>query len=102
MLRNYLRKKINFVSSAGILLLMFAVDATGYVPYPGKIPVNLLSIETPIVVHVNFETWPGFMRSFRVTIPGLSLPMDAASAPDCERELATKARDSYRRHRRSW
>ncbi len=62
-----------------------------YVPFPGKHKVRLISVEAANIVSVNFETWPGFGRTLRVTLPDLVLPGESAEPKPCELELAQKA-----------
>lgn len=62
-----------------------------YTPYPGQIEVKLIAVEKPHVIRVRFETWPGFYRDFRVTLPHVRVPDDSPQAPACERMLARRA-----------
>jgi len=84
------------LSISAIALLALATAATAaeqdanYVPYPGKIPVTVQGIDTPIAVQVAFESYPGFRKVVWVTIPGLQVP-SPASKSDCERQLAADA-----------
>ena len=64
-----------------------------YVPFPGKLKVRLVNIEAANVVNVNFETWPGFGRTLRVTLPDVVLPGSSEKPAACELELANKALD---------
>lgn len=77
--------------AAGLLLALPLLTDAAYVPYPGKLQANAVNVESARTVTVNLETWPGFARNFRVTIPGIDIPSDSASVPDCERELAARA-----------
>lgn len=62
-----------------------------YVPFPGKLPVTLVSVDSPKEVVVSFETWPGFRRNTTIVLPGIVVPVDTPQADACERELAAKA-----------
>jgi hypothetical protein len=74
----------------GTLAMLFvSVVYANSVPYPGKIPVDIISIESPNIVVVGFETWPGFYRRFRVTLPGIEVPVSSGSA--CETAMAVKS-----------
>jgi endonuclease YncB( thermonuclease family) len=76
----------------GVFLLLFsALSSADSVPYPGRMMGKLVSIESPITVTLQMQTWPGYFRSFTVTVPGIVVPEDTAGAPDCQRELAAKA-----------
>jgi hypothetical protein len=70
--------------------LAYEGDATS-VPWAGKIPVRVLSVESPRFVNVTFESWPGFWLNFRINVPGIAVPEDLPQSPECERELAAKA-----------
>ena len=79
---------------SGAFLVVFSAGAIAQSttsPYPGKRQVRLVAVNAPETVVVNFETWPGFQRNFRVTVPGLDVPEDTPNAPDCQRELAARA-----------
>ena len=73
------------------LLFLSGHSVADYVPYPGKIPVKLIEIEAPNIIMINFETWPGFSRDFKVTLPGIQVPEDSSAVELCERKLAQKA-----------
>lgn len=77
--------------AAATLLCASPLATADYVPYPGKLAVNLLAVDAPNVVFVNFSAWPGYLRSVRVVLPGIAVPMDTAQASDCERDKAAKA-----------
>ncbi len=62
-----------------------------YVPFPGKIEVKVVSIDTPSEITVSYETWPGFARNTAINLPGLEIPEDTPQADDCEREKAARA-----------
>lgn len=74
-----------------VLLALTSLAGAAYVPYPGKLQARPVNVESPRIVTVNLETWPGFARNFRVTVPGIALPEDHSSTPACERELAARA-----------
>lgn len=86
--------------ACGLLVLLSAVwidghparTESGYIPYPGQIEVRVLKVEAPNRVWVQFETWPGFYRKFRVTLPDIEVPEDSTRVPACERRLARKAK----------
>jgi len=82
---------------AGILAVCASpLVVAEYVPFPGKLAVNVLDVQAPNVVFVNFEAWPGFPRSVRVILPGIAVPEDTPQAEDCEREKAALAIDFAR------
>ena len=49
--------------------------------------------EASNIIHVNIETWPGFRRDVRVTLPNLLLPGQGEEVKECELELAQWAYD---------
>jgi endonuclease YncB( thermonuclease family) len=85
------RDVCGIVATALLAFLSAAAAQSEYVPYPGRIEVKVSRVETPKVVRVRFETWPGFYRDFRVTLPGISVPKDSPGVQECERELGRKA-----------
>jgi hypothetical protein len=81
----------------GALLTVVCVNVAAYesdatsVPWPGKMPVRVVSIESPLLINITFESWPGFWLKFRINVPGIAVPEDTPQASDCERELAARA-----------
>lgn len=65
--------------------------AAEYVPFPGKLPVTLVSVDAANEVVVSFETWPGFRRNTTIVLPGIVIPEDTPQADACERERAARA-----------
>ena len=62
-----------------------------YIPYPGKLAVNVLDVKASNMIYVSFEPWPGFARSVRIKLPDVVVPGEAPEIGECERELAFKA-----------
>lgn len=79
------------VLAATLALLVSTLAFAEYVPFPGKLQVRLLDIEAPNIIFVNFETWPGYLRSVRIILPGIVVAEDTPQSDDCEREKAQKA-----------
>ncbi len=77
---------------AGLLVFLYLPLARAdYVPFPGRIPVTVVGVESPRDVVVSYETWPGFRRDTVVRLPGVVVPEDTPGSPPCERELAARA-----------
>lgn len=74
-----------------VALLTWSISVKADVPFPGKLPVTVTSIEAANIIHVSLETWPGFRRNVRIILPGLVLPGQGKNAKACELELAEKA-----------
>ena len=81
-----------------VALLMLASSAFAaqsnarYVPFPGKIPVDVQAVASPIAVWVRFESYPGFKQVNHVIIPGLQVPSQDSDSP-CEQQMAFDALD---------
>jgi len=75
-----------------------SIALSEYVPFPGKHKVRLVSVDAANIVSVNFETWPGYGRTLRVTLPDLVLPGESSEAKPCELELAKKALALTKKH----
>jgi len=87
--------RVNVCSIAILAIAWLAttgVSAGDYVPFPGKIEVNLVRVESAKDVVVSFETWPGFARETTIELPGIAIPTDSARADTCERDMAAKSR----------
>ncbi len=76
-----------------LVTILFSTVTIAATPFPGKLPANIVDIEAPNIIHVNIETWPGFRRDFRVTLPNLLLPGQDELIEECELELSQWAYD---------
>jgi hypothetical protein len=68
-----------------------APAAKPHIAYPGSLPAQVTGIESAMVVKLDAQTWPGFRRAFRITLPGIQVPEDTRDAPTCQREMAERA-----------
>lgn len=73
--------------------VMFAAASMAATPFPGKLSATLVHVEAANIIHVNIETWPGFRRDFRVTLPNLVVPGQGEDVTACELALAQQAYD---------
>lgn len=81
-----------FSALAGLLASLYLpLAAADYVPFPGKIRVTVVAVESPRDLVVSYETWPGFRRDTLIRLPGVVVPEPTAGSPACERELAARA-----------
>ena len=74
-------------------IVLFSTTLMAATPFPGKLPATIVNIEAANIIHVNIETWPGFRRDFRVTLPNLAVPGQGEEVMDCELEMAQLAYD---------
>lgn len=65
--------------------------AKAYTPFAASLPAKLLTVKSASVIQVEAETWPGFKRSFDISLADIQLPQNAPTASLCERKLADKA-----------
>lgn len=65
--------------------------AETYNPYPGKLPAKVVNVASASVIDLEAETWPGYSRTFRVSLPDIQVP-NSNSAKVCQRKLAEKAK----------
>ena len=72
---------------------IWAAATMAATPFPGKLPATIVHIEAANIIHVNIETWPGFRRDFRVTLPNLVVPGQGEDVMACEWALAQQAYD---------
>jgi len=73
--------------------VMCAAPSMAATPFPGKLPAMIVHIEAANIIYVNIETWPGFRRDFRVTLPNLVVPGQGEDIMACELALAQQAYD---------
>ena len=76
-----------------LVAVMFSTTIMAATPFPGKLPAKIVNIEAAHIIHVNIETWPGFRRDFRITLPNLALPGQGEEIKECELALAQQAYD---------
>jgi len=90
-----LDKHIKQVVTAILLTIMVTsvAHAKPHVAFPGKYKATLTGVEAANIVSVYAEVASGYPRSFRVTIPGIVVPVDYPKAPICHTELIQKALD---------
>jgi len=90
------KKIITIVSLVAIpvsLVISAVVNAEPYSPYPGTLATKLVSVNSASSIEVSAETWPGFTRTFRISLSGIKLPQNSPDAKLCERKLAKEALD---------
>lgn len=71
------------------------VDRTvpsSFATFPGVYPIYVMEVRNAKTLHVNAAIWPGFQRTFLITLPGIAIPRDDIKAPACEQVLAAKAK----------
>lgn len=76
-----------------LAIVIFSATLMAATPFPGKLPATIVDIEAANIIHVNIETWPGFRRDFRVTLPNLVVPGQGENVMACELALAQLAYD---------
>jgi hypothetical protein len=76
-----------------LAIVLFSTTSIAATPFPGKLPATIVNIEAANIIHVNIETWPGFRRDFRVTLPNLVVPGQGEDVMECELVLAQLAHD---------
>lgn len=78
---------------SGLVVAVLSTAVMASTPFPGKLPATIVDIEAANIIHVNIETWPGFRRDFRITLPNLVLPGQGEEIKECEFELIQRAHD---------
>ena len=90
-----LKRKIVIKQSITTILLTTliasVVQAVPHVAFPGKYKATLMGIEAANIVTVYADVASGYPRSFRVTIPGIAIPLNFPKAPACHTELVQRA-----------
>jgi len=82
-----------FVALTTFVAVPSVVIAENYAPYPAKLSAKLVSIRSASTIDVSAETWPGFSRTFSISLSGLEVPKNSDDVKLCQRELAEKALD---------
>ena len=93
MLVKKLITKACFVAITVSLTISSVVNAKPYAPYPGKLSAKLVSIRSASSIDVSAETWPGFSRTFSVSLSGIEAPKNSPDVKLCQRKLAEQALD---------
>lgn len=81
-----------FCAALAAVVAMSAAQAVEFTPYPGTYPAKVMTVETASRVVVEVPVWTGFVRTFKITVPGIVVPRDDRKAPRCERALAKQAK----------
>ena len=93
MLVKNLITKACFIAITASLTISSGVNAESYSPYPDKLSAKLVSINSASSIDVSAETWPGFTRTFSVSLSGIEVPKNSPDVKLCQRELAEQALD---------
>ena len=89
-----LAKKIIKSYFAILLMVVLSIaSAESYAPYRDKLSAKVVSIKSASVIDVSAETWPGFSRTFSISLAGIETPKNASDAALCQQKLAEKALD---------
>ncbi len=84
--------QITFIVSIFVLSSTLSVtNAEAYSPYPGKLAAKLVAVRSASIIDVSAETWPGFTRTFSISLAGIEVPTKSPDAKLCQRKLAEKA-----------
>lgn len=86
-----MKNRIVAVVMMAIFAASFSTVTVAGVPFPGKLPVEVVKVEAANIIHVRLETWPGFRRDMRIFLPNLLLPAQGLEPKECEYELAQMA-----------
>ena len=74
------------------VLMVAPLHAREYVAYPGSYPAKVKSVESAAQMTMEVPVWTGFVRDFSITLPDVSVPRNTGEAPECERQLAERAK----------
>jgi endonuclease YncB( thermonuclease family) len=75
----------------GLLLGSPLTTAEAYTPFAENLPARLVAVKSASVISVEAQTWPGFTRTFDISLAGIEVPQDTPAAGPCERKLAKQA-----------
>ncbi len=91
-------KKSQSVFFFGVVVLVsaFSVMAESSNAFPGKYKAKLIDVEAANVVNLYVDVWSGYPRSFRISLPGIAIPVATPKAPACQIEMVQKAEDLTR------
>lgn len=90
-----LAKKIVMKSFFAMLLMaiLSTVNAEGYSPFSKKLAAQLVAIKSVSSIDVSAETWPGFSRTFSISLSNIDTPKNSPDVSLCQQQLAQKALD---------
>jgi endonuclease YncB( thermonuclease family) len=85
-------KSAGFIVAVNIALVIFsAANAETYSPFPGVLPAKLIAIKSAANFTVSAETWPGFRRTFNISLAAIDVPRSTSDVEPCQRQLAEQA-----------
>lgn len=79
------------VSINAAVAIIPVANAEPYSPYPGTLPAKLVTVKSALTIDVSAQTWPGFTRTFSISLSGIEVPKNNSDAQLCQRELAEQA-----------
>ena len=89
-IKNKKNLKCRFFSGITILAATFSVMAASSNAFPGKYKATLIDIEAANVINLYIDVWAGYPRSFRISLPGIAIPVVTPKAPSCQLEMVQK------------
>lgn len=86
-------KKTQLSYFSGVVMLASAFSATGEASntFPGKYKAKLINVEAANIINLHVDVWSGYPRSFRISLPGISIPVAVLKAPACQLVMVKKA-----------
>jgi hypothetical protein len=91
LVKKIITKACFVVSIALSFTVTSAVSEETYAPYPDKLSAKLVSVRSASSIDVSAETWPGFSRTFSVSLSGIEVPQNSSDVELCQQELAEQA-----------
>jgi len=79
------------VSINAAVAIIPVANAEPYSPYPGTLAAKLVTIRSASTIDVSAQTWPGYTRTFSISLSGIEVPQSNSDAKLCQRELAEQA-----------
>ncbi len=68
-----------------------AAETEAYSPYPGTLVAELVAITSASSIELSAQTWPGYKRTFAISLASVDVPQNSPDVSTCERKLADKA-----------
>jgi len=79
-------------------LVLPTANAETYAPYPGILAAKLVAVNSAANIVLSAETWPGFRRTFSISLAGIEAPQDKPGIEPCQRELAEQALEFVKKY----
>lgn len=79
------------VSISASNAILPVANAEPYSPYPAILAAKLIAVRSASTIDLSADTWPGFNRTFSISLAGVEIPQNSPDVKLCQQKLAEQA-----------